>query len=695
MRKKTNKLSEEKSPYLLQHASNPVNWYSWTEEAFEKAKNEKKPIFLSIGYSTCHWCHVMEHESFEDEQVAALMNETFVSIKVDREERPDIDNVYMTTCQMITGSGGWPLTIMMTPDKKPFYTATYIPKTSRFGRLGMLELVPKIKDIWQNQREQVYSSADNIADQLTAIAEKPGGQALHPDLLQQTYDALSHRFDEHMGGFGERPKFPSPHNLLFLLRYYFRTKNENALKMVEKTLTQMARGGIYDHIGFGFHRYSTDKNWLLPHFEKMLYDQAMLILAYSEAYQLTQNSHYANIVDQIVTYVLRDMTSPGGGFYSAEDADSDGEEGKFYVWKKEELLKILGDESEWFCSFYNVKDDGNFVEEASQHKTGTNILHTRESPEEFAESWNMSISDLQLKLNSARKKLFEERKNRIPPYKDDKILTDWNGLLIAALATAGRVLEKPDYVHAAEKAVAFLDNNLVDSNGRLLHRFRDGEAAIPAFIDDYAFLIWGQIELHQTTQDVTYLERAISLQKNFFNGFWDAENGGFFPTADDGEKLLIRKKEIYDGAFPSGNAVAMLNLLRLARMTGNSTYEEKADQLGRAFSTSVSGTPSAHTFLLSALDFAAGPSFEIIIAGDAAAEDTQKMLAALNSTYIPNKVVILKDTVGRSSINELVDFVKEYESRDGRATAYVCQKFTCQSPTTDIKKMLKLLEVRP
>lgn len=690
MHKFTNKLVDEKSPYLQQHAHNPVQWYPWSEEAFEKARQEDKPIFLSIGYSTCHWCHVMEHESFEDEDVAALMNATFIAIKVDREERPDVDNVYMTVCHMMTGSGGWPLTIFMTPEKKPFFAATYIPKQSRFGRTGMMELIPQVQALWQNDRKRVYTSANDITGHLQSTATPTQGHSLSANLLEQTFTDLSRRFDPEKGGFNEAPKFPTPHNLLFLLRYYHRSQNDLALHMVEKTLTEMRHGGIYDHIGFGFHRYSTDKNWLLPHFEKMLYDQATLILAYTEAYQLTQKEEYAQTVREIITYVLRDMTSPDGGFYSAEDADSDGEEGKFYVWTHSELHDTLGDDAEWFYEYFQIKPDGNFVEEATHRKTGANILHRLETPEEFATLKGCAVNEFTDKLENARQKLFTVREERVHPYKDDKILTDWNGLMIAALATAGRVLHEPSFTSATEKTLAFINKNLTTHDGALLHRYRDGDAAIPAFIDDYAFTIWGLIELFQTTQNAAYLEQALKLNSIFINLFWDKTNGGFFSTPADGEQLLIRNKELYDGAIPSGNSIAMFNLVRLARLTGNSKFEDMAEELGRAFSASVSRQPSAYTFLLSALDFANGPSFEIVIVGDEENIETKKILDAINALSLPGKVVIFKKD-DHSPINELSDFIKPYKSLNGKPTIYVCQDNTCQLPTTDINTMLQLL----
>jgi len=691
-----NRLIFEKSPYLLQHADNPVDWYPWGPEAFEKARKENKPIFLSIGYSTCHWCHVMEHESFEDLEVARLMNEVFVSIKVDREERPDIDNVYMMVSQMMTGSGGWPLTIIMTPDKKPFFAATYIPKENRFGRIGMLELIPRIKEIWATRRGEVLSSANQITFALRQVSQDAPGEELDESALKLAYEQLSKRFDEQHSGFGSAPKFPTPHNLLFLLRYWKRTNNEKALEMVEKTLQAMRRGGIYDHIGFGFHRYSTDSEWLLPHFEKMLYDQAMLAMAYTEAYQATAKEEYRKTAEEIFTYVLRDMTAPEGGFYSAEDADSQGEEGKFYLWTEEEIRQVLGsEEADLILKVFNIEKNGNFMEQATGKRAGANILHLRKSLTEIASELKMSEQGLQKHLETARQKLFTYREKRIHPHKDDKILTDWNGLMIAAFAKGARVFDEPRYAEAAKATVDFILKNMRKSDGRLLHRYRDGQAALPAQVDDYAFLIWGMLELYETIFEVRYLQTALDLNRDLIEHFWDDNNGGFYFVADDGENLLVRQKEIYDGAIPSGNSVEMLNLLRLGRITANYDFEEKAARIGRAFSRNVKQSPSAYTQLMVAGDFGVGPSYEVVIAGNSQAKDTKEMLKAIRTQFIPNKVVILRPTEQESpDIDRLAEFTKSQASIDGRATAYVCLNYNCKFPTTDITKMLDLLNVK-
>lgn len=698
--KRHNRLIYEKSPYLLQHAENPVDWYPWGEEAFEKAKKEDKPILLSIGYSTCHWCHVMERESFEDEEVARLMNDTFVSIKVDREERPDIDNIYMTVCQMLSQGGcGWPLNIVMTPDKKPFFVATYIPKESRFGRAGMVDLIPRIKEVWETHREEVLKSADQITlalKQATKQVSKGSYEELDESTLRVAYMELLQNFDTVHGGFGRAPKFPTPHNLLFLLRYWKRSDEDRALEMVEKTLQAMRLGGIYDHIGFGFHRYSTDPEWFLPHFEKMLYDQAMISMAYIEAYQATGKEEYERTAREIFSYVLRDMTSPGGGFYSAEDADSEGEEGRFYLWTEDEIRRTLGkEEADLIIRVFNIEKGGNFSEEATGRKTGGNILYMERPLADIASLLNLSEKELEGRLESARERLFLARERRIHPHKDDKILTDWNGLMIAALAKGAQAFNEPGYAEAAGRAVGFILNNMRRTDGRLLHRYRDGEAGIQASLCDYAFLIWGLIELYEATFDVKYLQTALDLNNDLIKHFWDDKDGGFYFTPDDGEKLITRQKEIYDGAIPSGNSVGMLNLLRLGRISANPDLEKKAARIGSAFSNTVKRYPAAYTQLMVALDFGVGPSYEVVVVGDPQSEDTKAMLQALRRRFIPNKVLLLRPADKETpDITRIAEFTRTQLSLGGKATAYVCMNHQCKLPTTDIDSMLELLHIK-
>ncbi len=690
---KPNKLINEKSPYLLQHAYNPVDWYPWGEKAFQKAKKEDKPIFLSIGYSTCHWCHVMEHESFEDSEVARVMNDAFVSIKVDREERPDIDKIYMQVAQMMTGRGGWPLTIIMTPNKEPFFAGTYIPKGDRFGQAGMLSMIPQITGAWKSDRSRV----DKITDQIKRSLLTPESREqteLGRESIEQMVSVQANRFDEMNGGFGRAPKFPTPHNLMLLLRHWKRTGDEFSLLMVEKTLQKMRDGGIFDHVGYGFHRYVTDAHWLLPHFEKMLYDQAMLAMVYTETYQATRDDQYADVVKEILTYVMRDMRSPEGAFYSAEDADSEGEEGKFYVWSEEEIRSLLTNkEAEAFVKVLNIQKDGNFYDEATREKVGTNIPHVTSSLNDAARALKTDEESLSELMESAREKLFSAREKRVRPLRDDKVLSDWNGLMIAALAKAARVLDDPEYARNAEIAVQFILKTMRRDDGILMHRFREGEVSVPAFLDDYAFFIWGLLELYETTFDVQYLKAARNLNQDMLDHFWDDKDGALFFAGDYSEKLLVRQKEAYDGAIPSGNSIAMLNLIRLARLLGDAEYEQKASDIAKAFSMQVERSPTGFGMMLLALDFALGPSYEVIIAGNPEADDTQKMLKTLRERFIPNKIVLLRGSNEQSQqITQLAPYTKYYDSLKGKATVHVCINQNCKLPITETSQMLKLLD---
>ena len=690
---KNNNLINEKSPYLLQHSHNPVDWYPWGEEAFKKAREEDKPIFLSIGYSTCHWCHVMNRESFSDSNVAKLMNDVFVSIKVDREERPDIDKIYMTVCQIMNNSGGWPLTILMTHDKKPFFSGTYFPKETRFGRIGLIELIMKVKDLWNSQRKDLIDSSERITNALQDINLESLGNSLNEKTLEKAYLQLKKRFDGEYGGFGSSPKFPAPHNLLFLLRIYKRDNNLEALKMVEKTLNEMRKGGIYDHIGYGFHRYSTDEQWLVPHFEKMLYDNALLAFAYIEAFQATEKSQYKETAEEIFAYVMRDMISPEGAFYSAEDADSEGEEGKFYTWQTKDLDAVLNpEEMKLYTSIYNINKGGNYLEESTRNYTGKNIPHLTENLSSLAEKKNLSLEELKEKLETIRIKVFQSREKRIRPHLDDKILTDWNGLMIAALAKGGYIFNEKKYINAAEKAMKFILNNLKNGKGHLLHRFRDNSSEINAFIDDYSFLIWALIELYEATFNTRYLKQAINLIDIQNDQFWDNNIGGYYFTAKDGEDLITRQKENYDGAIPSGNSVTMLNLLRLSQITGDQEYERKADIISRVFAESVRKNPAAHAFLLTAVDFAVGPTYSLVISGDTGKEDTIKLLESIRKEFLPNKTLIHRATEQEMApIDEIADYVMFFDKYLDKATAYVCINKTCKPPTNEIKKMIEYL----
>ncbi len=689
-----NHLSNERSPYLLEHANDPINWYPWGEEAFKKAKEENKPIFLSIGYSSCHWCHIFQKESFSDSEVASSMNEVFVSIKVDREERPDIDKIYMTVCQMMTGSGGWPLTIIMTPNKKPFFAGTYFPKESRFGRIGLIDLIKRVENLWNNNKDEILNSADQITMSLQNIDQEAPGDRFRESLLRKAYNQLKNQFDEKNGGFSERPKFPTPHNILFLLRYWKRTGEKETLEMVEKTLQAMRRGGIYDHIGFGIHRYSTDSTWLVPHFEKMLYDQALVAMAYIEAYQATKNPEYRKITQEIFEYVLRDMTSPEGGFYSAEDADSEGEEGKFYVWLKDDFEKILDkEEFDLAMKVFNVKDSGNYLEESTGKRTGQNILHITDSLTKISSNLSISEKELVSKIENISRKLFEVREKRIHPHKDDKILVDWNGLMIAALAKGAQVFNEKKYLKAAKKATEFILSSLRLPNGRLLHRYRESVGEINAYLTDYAFLIWGLIELYDATFDIYFLKTALELHEIQLKHFWDNNIGGFFFTADDSEELLTRQKEIYDGAIPSGNSVAMLNLLRLSYFTGDHELEEKADIIGRVFTEKLSNIPVAYTNFMIAADFAIGPTYSLVIAGNTDSDDTNEMVTTIRNEYIPNKVLMQRKTEQNPpDIDKFSNFVEYFDNLEGKATAYVCINKTCKPPTHDLNQMIEFLK---
>lgn len=690
MAEHTNRLAGEKSPYLLQHAHNPVDWFPWGEEAFRKAAEEDKPVFLSIGYSTCHWCHVMERESFEDEAVARLLNEAFVCVKVDREERPDIDNVYMTVCQMMTGSGGWPLTILLTPDKKPIFAGTYFPKSSLSGRIGLMELVPKVQHLWRAQREDLVQSADKVTEALRSLERPVSGGELGDSVLFKAERQLSERFDEAFGGFGGAPKFPTPHTLLLLLRMFRRTGNARDLEMVEKTLAGMRRGGIHDHLGYGFHRYSTDQRWLLPHFEKMLYDQAQLLMAYAEAYQLTRNPAYKRTAREIVEYVQRDLQHPEGPFYSAEDADSEGEEGKFYVWTEKEIRSVLGRQADLFIRAYDIRPEGNFLDESTRRRTGANVLHLAKPLDLLAKELGMAELEVETTLADQRRLLFHVRERRVRPQRDDKVLTDWNGLMIAGLSIAAKALDEEQHARAAASAAEFILARM-RRDGALLHRFREGEAAIEATLTDYAFLAWGLVELYEAGLDPRHLEAAVALVETMNKRFWDSRDGGYFFTSHSAEELLVRQKDLFDGAIPSGNSVAMHVLLKLSRMTGRPDLASRAAAVARSAARQASEHPVGFTQLLCGVDFSIGPSAEVVIAGKRSAPDTRSLLRKLHSSYIPNKVLLLREE-GDERIPTLAPYTRDLAMQDGRATAYVCRGFACDLPVNEPQAMMELLE---
>lgn len=684
----TNALIHEKSPYLLQHAHNPVNWRAWNDETFRYAAEHDKPVFLSIGYSTCHWCHVMEHESFEDEQVAAVLNEYFIPVKVDREERPDVDGVYMAVCQAMTGHGGWPLSVFLTPDKRPFYVGTYFPKENRHGRPGFLYVIEQIRGVWQHDRAKIEEAGDSILQSMESRAAEEFTAELGSDIFDAAFSRYAQAYDEAFGGFGNKPKFPSPHNLLFLLRYYKRTNNSSALAMVEHTLRSMRRGGLFDHIGFGFHRYSTDSRWLLPHFEKMLYDQAMLCMAYTEAWQATGNAVYKQTTEEIIAYVLRDMLSPEGGFYSAEDADSEGVEGKFYVWTLAELRAVLGDaDARLFADIFGCEAQGNFAEEATGHKTGDNIPHLTADVHSYARQHDMEPMLVEAALERMRAALFAVRERRVHPSKDDKILADWNGLMIAALAKAGRATGRSDYLDAARRAFGFVTTAFVTPDGRLLHRYRDGDAAISAFLDDYVFLAWGALELYEATLEVEYLLHARRLCDDALRLFSTEDSAALSFSAADNEKLLASVREAYDGAVPSGNSVAAWLLARLGRLCNDNEFLSRSHAIVRAFGRQVKSYPIGFAQMLMALDFLAHSTQEIIVAdGDGADE----LLAVLSEYYTP--FAVLACNTGDERLYRLVEFARYQAPVGNRAAVYVCANYTCKAPVTTPAALRSVLE---
>ena len=678
-----NRLIAEKSPYLLQHAHNPVDWYPWSEEAFQAAAREDRPVFLSVGYSTCHWCHVMARESFQDPEVADLLNRTFICIKVDREERPDIDQIYMKAALAMTGRGGWPLSIIMTADKKPFFAATYIPKRGSFGQAGMMEIIPRIGELWRENRDELLRSADQILDHLkqAAVVPSPEDEALDESLLKRGYDALASIYDPQNGGFGGAPKFPAPHNLLFLLRYWKRSKDAFALQMVEETLQAMSMGGVFDHLGGGFHRYSTDAGWRIPHFEKMLYDQATMAMAYTEAYQATGKKEYARTVQEILGYVLRDMTSQQGGFFSAEDADSEGEEGAYYLWGAEELKEVLEKEDlRLLIRLFDIYESGNF-------ETGRNILIARSTFKDAASVLGVSEGDLWRRWEGIRERLLSVREKRVHPQKDDKILADWNGLMISALAKAAQALNRPDYANAAARAADFILNEMKTEDGRLLHSYREG-SAISGCLDDYAFLVWGLIDLYETLFEIKYLRAAAKLTRAMIEHFWDNGKGGLFFSPDDASDLPLREKAFRDGAIPSGNSAAMLDLLRLSHLTGQPEWKNKAWQLARASGASAAGQTLGYTMLLSSLDYGLGPAIQIALVGKKEDEDAVEMLKVIRERFLPSKSVLLSQ--GEDTA-EMAEFARGLAKIEGKSAAYVCSGKSCRPPVTSPRELMLML----
>ncbi len=688
-----NRLSGEKSPYLRQHADNPVAWYPWGDEAFREAAKQDKPVFLSIGYSTCHWCHVMERESFVDEETAGLMNEAFISVKVDREERPDIDAHFMAVCQLLTGHGGWPLTVIMTPDKKPFFAGTYLPKESRFGLLGITELIRRITEAWKFRRQDLLSSAGRILTALEETSSVPDREKISTSILDLAYSRLDGQFDDEFGGFGSAPKFPTPHHLTFLLRYARRKKAEKALAMVEKTLQAMRLGGIFDQLGLGFHRYSTDRRWLVPHFEKMLYDQALLAIAYTEAFQFTGKPEYQRTAEEIIAYVLRDLRSPTGAFYTAEDADSEGEEGRYYLWELAEIETVLPrSQAELARNIFSLRPEGNY-EEPGGGNSGKNILFLSRPLTIAASELGLSEDKLMRGLSLIRATLFDRREKRPRPLKDTKILADWNGLMIAALAKAARAFGRTEYGEAAGAAAGYIIEHMTP-RGKLHHRSAEGEVTIPGFLDDHAFLIWGLLEIYETTLDTGFLSQAVLFSEQAICDFWDGRKGGFFFTSADLHRdLPTRRKELYDGALPSGNSVMLSNLVRLGRLLGREDLEERAQKAVEAFSGKISQHPTAYTGFLNGLDFAFGPVREVVVVGRKGAPDVKAMFDVLRKGFNPDTVVLFRPIQEtRPDIATLAPYSEPLVAIDGRATAYVCSNHSCDRPTTQVEELRALLE---
>ncbi|MBI1871144.1 MAG: thioredoxin domain-containing protein [Chlamydiae bacterium] len=726
----TNQLIHEKSPYLQQHAHNPVNWYPWGNEAVEKARQEDKPIFLSIGYSTCHWCHVMEKESFENSEMAHLLNNDFVSIKVDREERPDVDHVYMTAVQAMTGQGGWPMSVFLTPDLKPFFGGTYFPPEDRWGRPGFASVLFAIASQWKSDREKLLKSSEALTASLQHRSVKDDlRQALDEGVLNEGFTQLIGQYDEAYGGFGEAPKFPRSHALSFLLRGWKRNGDERLLQIVEKTLTEMARGGMRDHLGGGFHRYSVDHAWRIPHFEKMLYDQAILSKTYLEAYQATGKVEYANVAKDIFDDVLRDMTPPplvglssqsagggptfvstrGGGvtgsdgaFYSAEDADSaqnadhpdEKFEGVFYLWEDKVINELLGEENAKILNLhFGVLPDGNALHDPQGEFAGKNVLYEALSLSQISEKLGLPLEEIEKSISNSKAKLFEERKKRSRPHLDDKILTDWNGLMISSLAIASRVFGEERYLVAASSAADFILGRMKSKEGRLMHRFCKGDVSVLGFLEDYAFLILGLLDLYEASFNLYYFEEAWFLSQEMIRLFWDDEEGGFYFSGKDAEKLIAHSKEIYDGAIPSGNSVAALVLLRLARLKADEALEKRAKSLLDAFSKAMTQYPSGYTQMLIALEFTLSPTQEIIFRGDSLSLKGREILREIFSHFLPHHVLAFSPVDSRTfeKASSLIPLIQGRIFEGEKPTVYICQNSVCNSPVTEISQLKEIL----
>jgi uncharacterized protein YyaL (SSP411 family) len=688
----TNRLAQESSPYLLQHAENPVDWYAWGPEALERAKREDKPIFLSIGYSACHWCHVMEHESFENPQIAALMNQHYVCIKVDREERPDLDQVYMQAVQMMTGRGGWPMSVFLTPDLRPFYGGTYWPPTARSGLPGFDQVLSGVAEAWQNRKPQVFEQASSLVENMQQAAlPAPATGRVSARLLHGAAAALERIFDYEHGGFGQAPKFPHPMDVQLLLRVWRRTGRGGILDMVKLTLDKMAGGGIYDHLAGGFHRYSVDEHWLVPHFEKMLYDNALLTSTYLDAFLATGSADYARVARETCDYVLREMTDPAGGFYSTQDADSEGEEGKFFLWSPAETAAALGAErARTFNYVYDVTDEGNFE--------GRNILNHPKTLAQCAALLHREPAELNAELAESRAALLAVRRQRIAPGLDDKVLVSWNGLMLDALAKAAGVLDEPRYLKAATAAAEFLTTALRRPDGRLLHAWRHGKARFDAYLDDYACLANGLVSLYEAGFDERWLRAAVQSADQMLQWFSDPKDGGFFYTSSDHEKLVARQKDLYDNATPSGNGMAVTALVRLGKLTGRADYLQAVDATLQTALGVLERSPTAAGQMLLAYDMLLGPTQEIAILGDPAHADTAAVLAELRHRYWPNKLLALRPSsaagsaIGATSPEDpLASLFAGKQATGPEPTVFVCENFACQAPVAGKEAAIELL----
>ena len=687
MPKHTNRLGNETSPYLLQHAHNPVDWYPWGEEALARAKAEDKPILLSIGYSACHWCHVMERESFENEEIAAIMNRHFVNVKVDREERPDLDEIYMNAVQIMTRQGGWPMTMFLTPDLQPFYGGTYFPPDDRYGRPGFANVLQAVAAAYSDRRGDVAKQAAQIVEHLTQLSSvSDHGHDLTGDLLDGAFRHFRSTFDSHYGGFGNAPKFPPSMGLPFLLRYWQRTGNSDALEMAELTLEKMARGGMYDQLGGGFHRYSTDAVWLVPHFEKMLYDNAQLVVAYLEAYQATKKPFYSEIAAETLDYVLREMyDADKGGFYSAQDADSEGVEGKFFVWSLDEVDRILGRENaEVFCEFYDITGSGNFE--------GENIPHIQTPLDVFANKLRVDEAELEEILRKGKQELFEVREGRIKPGLDDKILTSWNGIMIRGMAFGFQLLNDPRYLDAAERSADFILTELSQSDGLLLRTYRAGKSHLNAYLEDYSYLSAGLIALYEASFNPRWLKEAARLAEVMIEQFWDTSSSGFFFTGKAHESLIVQSKSAYDSATPSGTAMAVHSLLRLAKHLDRADFHDKAVQALSLYYHQMENAPSGSGQLLCELEFLLSTPKEIAVVGETNADDTMAILREIHGRFLPNKIVAMLDPYdAQPSADASLPLTAGKTQIDGKATVYVCENYACQTPTTEIGELGTLL----